>query len=176
MPYLSTSHAHEPSHTPPPDSQLIRFSLLPTSGIYTLYTLVISSPTILIAVEGLPGYQTNFTCQLLVQLLHLVTLAQIQHFCVCPNDLPNNLGLLLRTTLSLLMGPILELLHTHSFHCHLEELPSEILYQCSNRSTSPSPGPSNNITEDKPESTPPLLPFPWPFESHHIPPHLLPPQ
>ena len=128
MPYLSTSHTHEPSHTPPPDSQPIRFSLLPTSGLYTLYTLVVSSLAILIAVEGLPGYQTDLTCQLLIQLLHLVALAQIQHFRACPNDLPSNLGLPLRATLTLLVGPILELLHTYSFHRHLEELPSEILY------------------------------------------------
>ena len=128
MPYLLTSCTHEPSHTPPPNSQPIRFSLLLTSGIYTLYTLVISLPAILITVEGLPEYQTNLTCQLLIQLLHLVTLAQIQHFRACPNHLPNNLGLLLHTTLSLLVGPILKLLHAHSFHCHLEELPSEVLY------------------------------------------------
>ena len=44
------------------------------------------------------------------------------------------------------------------------------------KSTSPSPEPSNNTTTDRPESTPPLLPFPWPFESHHVPLHLLPPQ
>ena len=113
---------------PPPDSQPIRFFLLPTSGIYTLFTLVVTSPAILIAIEGLPGYQTDLTCQLLVQLLHLVALAQIQHFRACPNDLPDGLGLLLRATLSLLVGPILELLHTHSFHCHLEELSSEVLY------------------------------------------------
>ena len=128
MQHLLTSCTHEPSHTPPSNSQPIRFSLLPTSGIYTLYTLVVASPTILLAIEGLPGYQTDLTCQLLIQLLHLVALTQIQHFHACPNDLPNNLGLLLHTTLSLLMGPILKLLHTHSFHCHLEELPSEVLY------------------------------------------------
>ena len=128
MPYLQTSWTHEPSHTPPPDSQPIRFSLLPTSGIYTLFTLVVASPIILIAVKGLPSYQADLTCQLLVQLLHLVSLAQIQHFRACPNDLPSNLGLPLRATLSLLVGPILELLHTHSFHRHLEELPSEVLF------------------------------------------------
>ena len=128
MPYLTTSRTHEPSYTPLSNSQLIQFSLLPTLGIYTLFTLVVTSPTILIAVEGLPGYQANLTCQLLVQLLHLVSLAQIQHFRACPNDLPSNLGLLLCTTLSLLVGPILELLHTHSFHRHLEELPSGVLF------------------------------------------------
>ena len=128
MPYLATSRTHEPSYTPPSNSQLIRFELLPTSGIYTLFTLIVASPAILIAVEGLPGYQANITCQLLVQLLHLVSLAQIQHFRACPNDLPSNLGLPLRATLSLLVGPILELLHTHSFHCHLEELLSEVLF------------------------------------------------
>ena len=128
MPFLSTSRTHEPSHMPPLASQPIRFSLLPTSALYTLYTLVIASLAILIAVEGLPNYQTNLTCQLLVQILHLVALTQIQHFRACPNDLPDNVGLPLRATLSLLMGPILELLHTHSFHRHLEELPSEVLY------------------------------------------------
>ena len=128
MPYLSTSRTHEPSSTPPPDSQPIRFSLLPTSGIYTLYTIVVASPAILIAIEGLPGYQTDITCQLLVQLLHLVALAQIQHFRACPQDLPSGLGLLLRSTLSLLVGPTLSLLHIHSFQRHLEELPSEVLY------------------------------------------------
>ena len=45
-----------------------------------------------------------------------------------------------------------------------------------NKSTSPSPKPSNNTTTDRLELTPPLLPFPWPFESHHIPLHLLPSQ
>ena len=80
MPYLSTSHTHEPFHMPPSDSQPIRFLLLPTSGIYTLYTLVVASPTILIAIKGLPSYQADLTCQFLVQLLHLVSLAQIQHF------------------------------------------------------------------------------------------------
>ena len=128
MPYLPTPRTHKPSHMPPPDSQLIRFSLLPTSGIYTLFTLVVASPAILIAIEGLPSYQTNLTCQLLVQLLHLVSIAQIQHFRACPNDLPSNLGLPLRTTLSLLVGPILKLLHTHSFHRYLEELLSEVLF------------------------------------------------
>ena len=44
------------------------------------------------------------------------------------------------------------------------------------RSTTLSLEPSSNTIADKPGSTPPLLPFPWPFESHHIPPHLLPPQ
>ena len=128
MPYLMTSHTHEPSHTPPSDSQPIQFELLPTSGIYILFTLVVASPAILIAVEELPGYQADITCQLLVQLLHLVSLAQIQHFRACPNDLPSNLGLPLRATLSLLIRPILELLHTHSFHRHLEELLSEVLF------------------------------------------------
>ena len=128
MPYLTASRTHKPSHTPPSDSQPIWFELLPTSGIYTLFTLVVASPAILITVEGLPGYQADITCQLLVQLLLLVSLAQIQHFRACPNDLPNNLGLPLRATLSLLVGPILELLHTHSFHRHLEELPSEVLF------------------------------------------------
>ena len=128
MPFLSTSRTHEPSFTPPLASRPIRFPLLPTSALYTLYTLVVASPTILIAVEGLPNYQTDLTCQLLVQILHLVALAQIQHFRACPNDLPDNVGLPLRATLSLLVGPILELLHTHSFHRHLEELPSKTLY------------------------------------------------
>ena len=98
------------------------------SRIFALYTLIIASPTILIAVEGLPSYQTNITCQLLVQLLHHVALAQIQHFRACPSDLPDVFGLPLRTTLSLLPGPILELLHANSFHHYLEELPSEVLY------------------------------------------------
>ena len=128
MPYLSTSRTHKPSTTPPPNSQPIRFYLLPTSGIYTLYTLIVASPTILIAIEGLPEYQTDITCQLLVQLLHLVALTQIQHFYACPNNLPSGLGLPLHTTLSLLIRPILELLHTYSFHHHLEELPSKVLY------------------------------------------------
>ena len=128
MPFLSTSRTHEPSHTPPLASQPIIFPLLPTSALYTLYTLVVASLTILIAVEGLPNYQTDLTCQLLVQILHLIALTQIQHFRACPNDLPDNVGLPLRATLSLLMGPVLKLLHTHSFHHHLEQLPSEILY------------------------------------------------
>ena len=128
MPYLTTSRTHEPSYMPPPDSQPIWFALLPTSGIYTLFTLIVASPTILITVEGLPSYQANLTCQLLMQLLHLISLAQIQHFQACPNDLPSNLGLPLRTTLFLLVGPILKLLHTHSFHRYLEELLREVLF------------------------------------------------
>ena len=44
------------------------------------------------------------------------------------------------------------------------------------RSTAPSLEPSSNTIADKPGSIPPLLPFPWPFESHHVPRHLLPPQ
>ena len=55
-------------------------------------------------------------------------LAQIQHFRACPDDLPDAFGLPLHTTLSLLPGPVLELLHSHSFHCYLEELPSNVLY------------------------------------------------
>ena len=128
MPYLPTTSTYEPSHTPPSDSQPVQFSLLPTSRIYALYTLIISSPTILIAVEGLSSYQIDITCQLLVQLLHHVALAQIQHFRACPSNLPDVFGLPLRTTLSLLPGPILELLHANSFHRYLEELPSEVLY------------------------------------------------
>ena len=176
MPYLLTSRTHEPSHTPPPDSQPIRFSLLPTLGIYTLYILIVASPAILIAVEGLPEYQTDLTCQLLVQLLHLIALAQIQHFRTCPNNLPNNVGLPLHTTLSLLIRPILELLHNNSFHRPWRSSPARSSTQHSIRSTSPSPEPSSNTTTDKPGSIPPLPPFPWPFKSHHIPPHLLPPQ
>ena len=128
MPYLPTTSTYEPSHTPPSDSQPIQYSLLPTSRIHALYTLIIASPAILVAVEGLPSYQTDIACQLLVQLLHHVALAQIQHFQACPSDLPDVFGLPLRTTLSLLPGPILKLLHTHSFHHYLEELPSEVLY------------------------------------------------
>ena len=48
--------------------------------------------------------------------------------------------------------------------------------QHSNRSTSLSLELNNNTIVDKLGSTPPLLPFPWPFESPHIPHHLLPPQ
>ena len=48
--------------------------------------------------------------------------------------------------------------------------------QHSDRSTSPSLELNNNITVDKPESTPPLLPFPWPSESHRVPHHQLLPQ
>ena len=54
--------------------------------------------------------------------------------------------------------------------------PARSYSQRSYRSITPSPEPSSNTTEDKQDSTPPLLPFPWPFESHHVPCHLLPPQ
>ena len=128
MPYLPTTPAYEPSHMPPSNTQLIRFSLLPTSRIFALYTLVIATPAILIAVEALPSYQADLPCQLLVQLLHHVALTQIQHFRACPNDLPDIFGLPLHTTLSLLPGPILELLHSHFFYHFLEELPSKVLY------------------------------------------------
>ena len=128
MSYLPTSPTYKPSHTPLPHSQPIQIALLLMSRIYTLYTLVIATPAILIAVEGLPSYQTDITCQLLVQLLHHIALAQIQHFRACPDNLPNVFGLPLHTTLSLLPGPVLELLHTHSFYHYLEELPIDILY------------------------------------------------
>ena len=48
--------------------------------------------------------------------------------------------------------------------------------QHSNRSIAPSPEQNNNTTKDRRDSTPPLLPFPWPFESCHAPHHLLPPR
>ena len=48
--------------------------------------------------------------------------------------------------------------------------------QRSDRSTSHSPEPSNNITKDKQEPVLPLQPFPWPSESHHAPHHQLPPR
>ena len=48
--------------------------------------------------------------------------------------------------------------------------------QRSNKSTSHSPEPNNNITEDKQEPILPLQPFPWPSESHRVPHHQLPPQ
>ena len=113
---------------PPPNSQPIRVSLLSTSRIHTLYTLIIATSFILIVVEGLSSYQADITCQLLVQLLHYIAFAQVQHFRACPDDLPNIFGLPLHTTLSLLLGPFLKLLHTHSFYHYLEELPSNILY------------------------------------------------
>ena len=128
MSYLLTSSTYEPSHTPPSHSQPIQVTLLSMSQVYALYTLVIATPAILIAVKGLPNYQTNITCQLLVQLLHHIALAQIQHFRACLDDLPNVFGLPLCTTLSLLPGPVLKLLHTHSFYCYLEELLVNILY------------------------------------------------
>ena len=103
-------------------------SPLDISDPRSLYTLVITTPSILIAIEGLPSYQADITCQLLVQLLHHITLTQIQHFRACPDNLPNVFGLPLHTTLSLLLGPVLKLLHTHSFYHCLEELPSNVLY------------------------------------------------
>ena len=75
-----------------------------------------------------PTYQQDVPCQLLVQLLHHITLTQLQHFRACPDDLPTSFGLPLHTTLSLLPGPILNLLVSHSFHCYLEELPTNILH------------------------------------------------
>ena len=98
------------------------------SRVYALYTLIIATPAILITVKGLPSYQTDITCQLLIQLLHHIALTQIQHFRACPDDLPSIFGLPLCTTLSLLPGPVLELLHTHSFYHYLEELPVNVLY------------------------------------------------
>ena len=44
------------------------------------------------------------------------------------------------------------------------------------KSISPSSKQNNNITTDKWESITPSLPFPWPFEFPHVPPHLLPPR
>ena len=126
--YLLTSSTYKPSHTPLPHSQPIRITLLSMSQIYALYTLVIATSAILIAVEGLPSYQQDVPCQLLVQLLHHVTLTQLQHFRACPNNLPTSFGLPLHTTLSLLPGPILDLLLSHSFHHYLKELPTNILH------------------------------------------------
>ena len=57
MSYLPTSPSYEPSHMPLPSSQPIWITLLSTSWIYALYTLVIATPTILIAIESLPSYQ-----------------------------------------------------------------------------------------------------------------------
>ena len=48
--------------------------------------------------------------------------------------------------------------------------------QPSDKSISPSPELSNNSIMDKQEPFPLLLPFPWPFEFPHVPPHLLSPQ
>ena len=128
MPYFPTSPSYKPSHMPPPNSQPIRITLLSMSWIHALYTLITATPAILLAIKELSNYQASITCQLLVQLLHHVALTQIQHFRACPDNLPNVFGLPLHTTLSLLPGLILELLHTHSFYHYLEELPSVILY------------------------------------------------
>ena len=48
--------------------------------------------------------------------------------------------------------------------------------QLSDRSTSRSPEPSNNTTEDRQEPVLPLQPSPWPSESHRVPHHQLPPR
>ena len=53
---------------------------------------------------------------------------------------------------------------------------AESYSQRSYRSITPSLERSNDTIKDKPDSIPPLLPFPWPFKSHHVPCHLLPPQ
>ena len=128
MPYLPVTPSYKPPRLPPPDSVPIQVHLLPTSHIHALFILVIATPAILIAVEGLSSYQQDVPCQLLVQLLHHVTLAQLQHFRACPDNLPTLFGLPLRTTLFLLPGPILDLLVSHSFHCYLEELPTDVLH------------------------------------------------
>ena len=128
MPYLLTTSTYEPPHLPLPDSVSIQTCLLPTSCIHALFILVVTTPAILIVIEGLPSYQQDVPCQLLVQLLHHVALAQLQHFRVCPDDPPASFGLPLCTTLSLLPGLILNLLISHSFHCYLEELSTNILH------------------------------------------------
>ena len=128
MPYLPVTPSYKPPHLPLPDSVPIQIRLLPTSCIHTLFILAVATPAILIAVKGLPSYQQDVPCQLLVQLLHHVALAQLQHFRTCPDDLPTSFGLPLRTTLSLLPGPILDLLVSHSFHHYLEELPTDVLH------------------------------------------------
>ena len=128
MPYLPVTPSYKPPRSPPPDSVPIQIHLLPMSHIHTLFILVIATPAILITVEGLSSYQQDIPCQLLVQLLHHIALAQLQHFRACPDNLPTLFGLPLRTTLSLLPGLILDLLVSHSFHRYLEELPTNILY------------------------------------------------
>ena len=128
MPYLPVTPSYEPPCLPLPDSVPIQVHLLPMSHIHTLFILVITTPAILIAIKGLSSYQQDVPCQLLVQLLHHVALTQLQHFRVCPDNLPTSFGLPLRTTLSLLPGPVLNLLVSHSFYCYLEELPTDILH------------------------------------------------
>ena len=128
MPYLPTTATYKPPHSPPPNSVPIQVHLLPTSRIHALFILVITTPAVLIAVEGLPSYQQDIPCQLLVQLLHHVALAQLQHYRACPDDLPTSFGLPFCTTLSLLPGLILNLLVSHSFHHYLEELSTNVLH------------------------------------------------
>ena len=84
MSYLPTSSTYKPSHTPLPHSQPIWIALLSTSRVYALYTLVIATPAILITVEGLSSYQTDVTCQLLVQLLHHIVLQNSCLYMIYP--------------------------------------------------------------------------------------------
>ena len=102
MPYLPTTPSYKPPHSPPPNSVPTQIHLLPTFCIHTLFILIITTPAILITVEGLSLYQQDIPCQLLVQLLHHVALAQLQHFRACPDDLPILFGLPLHTTLSVM--------------------------------------------------------------------------
>ena len=100
---------------------------------------------------------------------------QLQHFQACPDDLPASFGLSLRITLSLLPGPILDLLVSHSFHHYLEELPMNVLYPAFSEIFPPSPEPNSETTwsrSDNPSHL--LLPYPWPSVSHPHPPHLQP--
>ena len=129
MPYLPVTPSYEPLRSPPPDSVPIQVCLLPMSCIHTLkFILVIATPAILITIERLSSHQQDVPCQLLIQLLHHIALTQLQHFRACPDDLPTSFGLPLCTTLSLLPGPVLDLLVSHSFHRYLEELPTNILH------------------------------------------------
>ena len=66
MPYLLTTPTYEPPHLPLLDSVPIQICLLPTSHIHALFILVVTTPIILITVKGLPSYQQDIPCQLLV--------------------------------------------------------------------------------------------------------------
>ena len=169
MPYLPTTPSYKPPHLPPPNSVPIQIHLLPTSCIHTFFILAVTTPVILIAIKGLPSYQQDIPCQLLVQLLHHVALTQLQHFRVCPDDLPTSFGLPLHTTLSLLPGPILDLLVFHFFHHYLEELPTNVLHPTFAEIFLSLTKLSNTVTWNKSDLSPPLSPCPWPFTSHPHP-------
>ena len=167
--YFPTPSSYKPFHMPLSNSQPIQVALLSTSQVYTLYTLIITTPAILIAVKGLPSYQVDITCQLLVQLL--ITSHLYKSSISKPAQTTYLTPLASHFTLS-----------SHSClnwssNCYTptsstttwKSSPLTSSIQLSIKSTSPSLEQNNNTTVDRQglsnRSLTPPPPFPWPFES-----------